>query len=92
MIYKEERPWGWFEILFEEANLKIKRIMVKPGAISPPRWIPSASIASKVIAVPQSATQHGPGAAAGFFIRHPCLQRSLNILRQIARGAMDQFE
>lgn len=28
---KEERPWGWFEILFEEAGLKIKRIMVKPG-------------------------------------------------------------
>ena len=32
MNYKEERPWGWFEILFEEANLKIKRIMVKPGS------------------------------------------------------------
>jgi len=31
MNYKEERPWGWFEILFEEASLKIKRIMVKPG-------------------------------------------------------------
>ena len=29
--YKEERPWGWFEILFEEAGLKVKRIMVKPG-------------------------------------------------------------
>ena len=29
--YKEERPWGWFEILFEEASLKVKRIMVKPG-------------------------------------------------------------
>jgi mannose-6-phosphate isomerase-like protein (cupin superfamily) len=29
--YKEERPWGWFEILYEEANLKVKRIMVKPG-------------------------------------------------------------
>ncbi|HUU04786.1 MAG TPA: phosphomannose isomerase type II C-terminal cupin domain [Patescibacteria group bacterium] len=28
---KEERPWGWFEILFEEAKLKIKRIMVKPA-------------------------------------------------------------
>jgi mannose-6-phosphate isomerase-like protein (cupin superfamily) len=28
---KEERPWGWFEILFEEAGLKVKRIMVKPG-------------------------------------------------------------
>jgi mannose-6-phosphate isomerase-like protein (cupin superfamily) len=31
MNYKEERPWGWFEILYEEANLKVKRIMVKPG-------------------------------------------------------------
>jgi len=29
--YKEERPWGWFEILFEEPGLKVKRIMVKPG-------------------------------------------------------------
>ena len=31
IIYKEERPWGWFEILHEESKLKIKRIMVKPG-------------------------------------------------------------
>ena len=31
MNYKEERPWGWFEILFEEDGLKVKRIMVKPG-------------------------------------------------------------
>jgi mannose-6-phosphate isomerase-like protein (cupin superfamily) len=31
MNYKEERPWGCFEILFEEARLKIKRITVKPG-------------------------------------------------------------
>jgi len=31
MNYKEERPWGWFEILCEEANLKVKRIIVKPG-------------------------------------------------------------
>ena len=31
MNYKEERPWGWFEILYEEAGLKVKRIMVKPG-------------------------------------------------------------
>jgi len=31
MNHKEERPWGWFEILFEDAGLKIKRIMVKPG-------------------------------------------------------------
>jgi mannose-1-phosphate guanylyltransferase/mannose-6-phosphate isomerase len=28
---REERPWGWFEVLFEEAGLKVKRIMVKPG-------------------------------------------------------------
>ncbi len=28
---KEERPWGWFEILYEEAGLKVKRIMVNPG-------------------------------------------------------------
>ena len=31
MSHREERPWGWFEILFEDTNLKIKRIMVKPG-------------------------------------------------------------
>ena len=31
MNYKEERPWGWFEILYEEENLKIKRILVKPN-------------------------------------------------------------
>ena len=30
MNYKEERPWGWFEILYEEKYLKIKRILVKP--------------------------------------------------------------
>jgi mannose-6-phosphate isomerase-like protein (cupin superfamily) len=29
--YKEDRPWGSFEILHEEDNLKIKRIIVKPG-------------------------------------------------------------
>lgn len=29
--YTEERPWGAFEILFEEAGLKVKRITVKPG-------------------------------------------------------------
>lgn len=28
--YKEERPWGSFEILFEESDLKVKRIVVKP--------------------------------------------------------------
>ena len=31
MIYKEERPWGSFEILYEEKSLKVKRIIVKPG-------------------------------------------------------------
>jgi mannose-1-phosphate guanylyltransferase/mannose-1-phosphate guanylyltransferase/mannose-6-phosphate isomerase len=31
MNQKEKRPWGWFEILYEEKNLKIKRILVKPG-------------------------------------------------------------
>ncbi len=31
MNYKEERPWGGFEILFEETGLKVKRILVKPG-------------------------------------------------------------
>jgi mannose-6-phosphate isomerase-like protein (cupin superfamily) len=31
MIYKEERPWGWFEILYQEPQLKVKRILVKPG-------------------------------------------------------------
>ena len=36
MNYKEERPWGWFEILFEEAGLKVKRIMVKPGKAAVP--------------------------------------------------------
>lgn len=28
--YIEERPWGSFEILFEENDLKVKRIVVKP--------------------------------------------------------------
>jgi mannose-6-phosphate isomerase-like protein (cupin superfamily) len=28
---KEERPWGSFEILYEESQLKVKRIIVKPG-------------------------------------------------------------
>jgi mannose-6-phosphate isomerase-like protein (cupin superfamily) len=27
----EERPWGRFEILYEEPNLKIKRIVVRQG-------------------------------------------------------------
>jgi len=31
MNYKEERPWGWFEILLEENDVKVKRILVKEG-------------------------------------------------------------
>lgn len=31
MSPREERPWGWFEVLFEEPGLKVKRIMVRPG-------------------------------------------------------------
>ncbi len=30
MYYKEERPWGWFEILLEDNNLKVKRILIRP--------------------------------------------------------------
>lgn len=31
MSAKEDRPWGWFEILYEEEDLKVKRIAVRPG-------------------------------------------------------------
>ena len=31
MSPREERPWGWFEVLFEEPGIKVKRIMVRPG-------------------------------------------------------------
>lgn len=31
MTPREERPWGWFEVLYEEPGLKVKRIMVRPG-------------------------------------------------------------
>jgi mannose-6-phosphate isomerase-like protein (cupin superfamily) len=31
VTYKEERPWGTFEVLYEEEGLKVKRIVVKPG-------------------------------------------------------------
>jgi mannose-6-phosphate isomerase-like protein (cupin superfamily) len=31
MTAREERPWGRFEILHEEPDLKIKRIIVKNG-------------------------------------------------------------
>ena len=29
---KDYRPWGWFDILASNANFKVKRICVKPGA------------------------------------------------------------
>jgi mannose-6-phosphate isomerase-like protein (cupin superfamily) len=32
MNYKEDRPWGSFEILHEEEQLKVKRIIVKTGS------------------------------------------------------------
>jgi len=28
---KEERPWGYFEVLLDEACCKVKRVVVKPG-------------------------------------------------------------
>lgn len=28
---REERPWGRFEVLYEEEGLKVKRIVVYPG-------------------------------------------------------------
>ena len=31
MNYKEERPWGSFEILLDEEHCKVKKIIVKPG-------------------------------------------------------------
>jgi mannose-6-phosphate isomerase-like protein (cupin superfamily) len=31
MNYSEERPWGRFEVLFEEPGLKLKRITVHSG-------------------------------------------------------------
>lgn len=29
--YKEERPWGNFEVLLDDLNFKVKKISVKPG-------------------------------------------------------------
>ena len=29
--YVEERPWGWFKILYETETYKVKEILVKPG-------------------------------------------------------------
>ena len=31
MNYKEDRPWGSFEILHEEEYFKVKKIVVNPG-------------------------------------------------------------
>lgn len=28
---KEERPWGWFQILTDDQNYKVKRIYIKPN-------------------------------------------------------------
>ncbi len=30
-LYKEERPWGMFEILLDEKACKIKKITINPG-------------------------------------------------------------
>ena len=38
------------------ASIEIRR----PGAMAPPRYAPSAAIASKVVAVPKSTTISGP--------------------------------
>ncbi len=29
--YKEERPWGYFEVLVDLPHTKVKRLVVKPG-------------------------------------------------------------
>ncbi len=29
--YTEERPWGWFKILYETNTYKVKEILVRPG-------------------------------------------------------------
>jgi len=31
MIEKTERPWGFYEVLLEDENCKVKKITVKPG-------------------------------------------------------------
>jgi mannose-6-phosphate isomerase len=31
MTEKEIRPWGTYEVLLDEENVKVKRIIVKPG-------------------------------------------------------------
>jgi mannose-1-phosphate guanylyltransferase/mannose-6-phosphate isomerase len=30
-MIREDRPWGSFEILYEDSQIKVKRIVVKPG-------------------------------------------------------------
>lgn len=30
--YIEERPWGWFKILLDTPEYKVKELLVKPGA------------------------------------------------------------
>ena len=29
--YVEERPWGWFKILLESPNYKVKELLIRPG-------------------------------------------------------------
>lgn len=31
ILYHEDRPWGFFDNLLEENNMKVKRLYVKPG-------------------------------------------------------------
>ena len=30
--YKEKRPWGYYEVLLDDDNCKVKRIVVNPGS------------------------------------------------------------
>ena len=30
-VGKEQRPWGYFEVLLDEPGYKVKRVVVKPG-------------------------------------------------------------
>ncbi len=31
MHFKKERPWGYFEVLYEGENYKVKKLVIKPG-------------------------------------------------------------
>ena len=31
---KEERPWGWYEVIDQGDRFKVKNIEVKPGPVS----------------------------------------------------------